>query len=163
MTLIANEVIDALLRRKPSGVVCKLDIEKAYDHLHWDFLMKLMSKMSFGSKWTNWINWCIFLATFFVMVNGSPFGFFRSSRGLRQGDPLSPYLFVLGMEALSYLIAKAVEGGFISDCRFGGSGREEMVISHLLYADNIILFCEPKKDHIAYLSCLLMWLKLSWD
>ena len=72
-----------------------------------------MTKMGFGSKWTSWISWCIFLATFSVMVNGSPSGFFRSSRGLRPGDPLSPYLFVIEMKALSCLIAKAVKGGFL--------------------------------------------------
>ena len=75
--LIANEVVDALLQRKLSGVVCKLDIEKAYDHLDWDFLMKVMSKMGFGSKWTNWISRFISSTTFSVMVNDSPFGFFR--------------------------------------------------------------------------------------
>ena len=75
---------------------------------------------------------------------------------MRQGDPLSPYLFVLRMEALSCLIAKAMEGAFISSYRFEGSGREEMVISHLLHADDTILFCEPKQDRMAYLSWL-MW------
>ena len=81
--LFANEVVDVMLRRKESGVLCKLDIEKAYDHLDWDFLLKVMNKMGFGSSWTCWISWCISSATFSVMVNGSPSGFFRSSRGLR--------------------------------------------------------------------------------
>ena len=75
------------------------------------------------------------------MVNGSPFGFFRSSRGLRQGDPLSPYLFVIEMEALSCLIAKAVEGGFLFGCRIGGREGDGLTVSHLLYADDTILFC----------------------
>ena len=77
--LITNEVVDALLRRKESGVLCKLDIEKAYGHLDWDFLLKVMTKMGFGSKWTSWISWCISSTTFLVMVNGSPSSFFRSS------------------------------------------------------------------------------------
>ena len=76
-----------------------------------------MTKMGFGTKWTSWINLCIPSATFSVMVNGSPSSFFHSSRGLRKGDPLSPYLFVLGMEALSYLIPKAIEGGFLFGCK----------------------------------------------
>ena len=84
------------------------------------FLLKVMTKMGFGSKWTSSISWCIFSATFSVMVNGTPSGFFRGSRCLRQGDPLSPYLFVIGMKALSCLIVKAVEGGFLSGFRFGG-------------------------------------------
>ena len=81
--LIANKVVDAMLWRKESGVLCKLDIEKVYDPLDWDFLLKVMTKMSFGSKWTCWISWCISLATFSVMLNGSPSGFFWSSRGMR--------------------------------------------------------------------------------
>ena len=91
------------------------------------------------------------------MVNGSPFGFFRSYRSLRLGKPLSPYLFVIGMEALSCLIAEAVEGGFLSGCRIGGREGDGMIVSHLLYADDAILFCEPKQDQMAYPSWLLMW------
>ena len=60
-----------------------------------------------------WVKWCMSIANFFVLLNGSPTGFFRSSRGLRQGDPLSAYLFVMGMEALSLMIDKATEGGYI--------------------------------------------------
>ena len=105
-----------------------------------------MTKMGFGSKWTSWISWCISSATFSVMVNGFPYGFFRSSRGLRQGDPLSSHLFVIGMEALSCLIAKEVEGSFLSGFSVGGRGRDGLITSHLLYADDTILFCEPKQD-----------------
>ena len=113
--------------------------------------------MGFGNKWISWIKWCISSVSFSVMVNASPSSFFQSSRGLRQGDPLSPYLFVIGMEALSCLIDKVVEGGFLSKYRFGGRGREGLIISHLLYANDTILFCEPKQDQMAYLSWLLMW------
>ena len=74
----------------------------------------MLKKMGFGDKWVGWIEWCISTTTFSVLVNGSPTGFFRSSRGLRQGDPLLPYLFVLGMEALSLMIDKAAEGEGIS-------------------------------------------------
>ena len=82
-SLIANEVVDVLVRRKKSGVLCKLDIEKECDNLDWDFLLKVMSKMGFGTKWTSWISGCISSATFFVMVNVSSSSFFRSSKCLR--------------------------------------------------------------------------------
>ncbi|RVW49018.1 Transposon TX1 uncharacterized 149 kDa protein [Vitis vinifera] len=121
-TLIANEAIDSMLKGDEAGVLCKLDLEKAYDHINWDFLVLVMQKMGFGEKWAGWIRWCISTASFSVLINGSPAGFFQSTRGLRQGDPISPYLFVLGMEALSCLINKAVRGGFLSGCRLRGRG-----------------------------------------
>ena len=78
--------------------------------------------MGFGEKWADWIRWCISTASFSVLINGSPTGFFRSTRGLRQGDPLSPYLFVLGIEALSGLINKALREGFLTGYKIRGMG-----------------------------------------
>ncbi|RVW51699.1 Protein S-acyltransferase 10 [Vitis vinifera] len=105
VVLVANEVLDSVLKSKEGAVMCKLDIEKA------------------------WMKWCISIVSFSVLVNGSSSGFFQSSRGLRQGDSLSPYLFVLVMEAFSSLLRSAVEGGFVSAC----------------------------KDQMLYLSWILMW------
>ena len=155
--LIANEVVDSILRRKKKGILCKLDIEKAYDHIRWDFLLQMLERIGFGSKWISWINRCISTASFFILFNGSPTGFFRSSRGLRQGDPLSPYLFVIGMEALSCLLKRVVEGNFIFGCRFWGRDGGDIVISHLLYADDTILFCKANSEQLMYLRWTLMW------
>ncbi|KAJ9708505.1 hypothetical protein PVL29_000510 [Vitis rotundifolia] len=119
--------------------------------------MKVMQKMGFGPKWLNWMWNCISTAKFSILVNGVPAGFFSSSKGLRQGDPLSPYLFILGMEVLSILIRRAVEGGFISGCNVW-RGRERAVhISHLLFADDTIVFCEAKKEQLMHLSWILFW------
>ena len=155
--LIANEAVDSILRGKEKGILCKLDIEKAYDHIRWDFLMQMLERMGFGSKWIRWNNGCISTASFSVLINGSPSGFFQSSRGLRQGDPLSPYLFVIGMEALSCLLKRDVEGNFISGCRFGGRDGGEIVVSHLLYFDDTIIFCEANPEQLMYLKWTLMW------
>ena len=120
--------------------------------------------MGFGRKWLIWIRWCISTTTFSILVNGTPSGFFRNSKGLRQGggggDPLSLYLFVIGMEALSYLIDKVVEGGFLSGCTICGKNGEGMVISPLLYVDDTILFCGANQEQMMYLSWLLMWFKV---
>ena len=70
--------------------------------------------MGFGGKWLKWIKWCVTTAAFSVIVNGSPTGFFKSSKGLRQGDPLSTYIFIMGMEALSILIMGGGGGGGLS-------------------------------------------------
>ena len=149
--------MDFILRRKENGLLCKLDIEKAYDHIRWDSLQQILERMGFDSKWISWINWCISTAPFSVLFNGSSTGFFRSSRGLRQGDPLSPYLFVIGMEALSGMLKRVVEGNFIFGYRFRGRDGGELVISHLLYADDTVLFCKANFEQLMYLGWTLMW------
>ena len=102
--LVANEAIDSRKRSAGAGLVCKLDIEKAYDHINWRFLLSILEKIGFGPKWRNWIFFCISTVRMTVLVNDTPTEFFSTFRGLRQGDPLSPYLFVLIMEAFSSLI-----------------------------------------------------------
>ena len=82
-SLIANEIIDSMVKEKETGILCKLDIEKVYDQISWNFLFTVLQQMGFGIKWISWIKWCITTASFSVLVNGSPVGFFRSSRGLR--------------------------------------------------------------------------------
>ncbi|KAJ9680330.1 hypothetical protein PVL29_019599 [Vitis rotundifolia] len=156
-SLIANEVIDYWHKRKEKGLICKLDIEKAYDSINWNFLMKVLKKMGFGSRWMEWIWWCISIAKFFVLVNGVSASFFLNTKGLHQGDPLSPYLFVMGMEVLSALIRRAAVGGFILGCRLRGSGRMEMDVSHLLFSDDTIIFCEAKIEYLSSLSWILAW------
>ncbi|RVX12950.1 LINE-1 reverse transcriptase-like [Vitis vinifera] len=84
-----------------------------------------------------------------------------ANEGLRQGDPFSLYLFVLGMEVLSNLIRRAVDGGFLSGCRIQGRGEEEMIVSHLLFADDTIIFCEARKEQLSALSWILAWFEAS--
>ena len=103
---IANECLDSRLKFHTPGVVCKLDIEKTYDHVNWDALFYLLERMGFGVQWRKWIKACVSTVRFSVLVNGSPAGFFGSSRGLRQGDSLSPLLFLLIMEVLSRILKK---------------------------------------------------------
>ena len=140
--LIANEAMDSRLKSNQGGVLCKLDMEKAYDHVSWKFLLVVVKKMGFGERRIKWIEWCISTVRFSVLINGSPSGFFQSSRGLRQGDPISPYLFVITMEVFSCLLRRAISGGFLSGWRVRGRGGEGILISHLLFADDILVFCE---------------------
>ena len=80
-SLIVNKVIDSMQKRKERGILCKLDIEKAYDQINWKFILKVLKKMGFGNKWVNWIEWCISTATFSVLVNGSPLAFLGAREG----------------------------------------------------------------------------------
>jgi hypothetical protein len=95
-------------------VLCKLDMEKAYDHIDWNFLLYLLRRCGFRERWCSWIKHCISSVRFSVLINGVPSGFCGSSRGVRQGDPLSPFLFVLVMEAFSKMLGAFISRGLIS-------------------------------------------------
>ena len=88
---------------------------------------------------------CLSTVRFSVLINGGPEGFFGSSRGIRQGNPLSPLLFVIVMEALNRMMSRAVEGGFISRFQVG-SMQNLLHITHLLYADNALIFSDAHPD-----------------
>ena len=118
--LIASECIDSRLKTQISRVLCKLDVEKAYDHVNWSFLMYLLQRCGFLDMWRKWIICCISIVKFSILINGSLLDFFGSTRGIRQGDPLSPLLFDVFMEALSHLLdVVATAGQFLgSFCKF---------------------------------------------
>lgn len=101
--LIANECIEDYRRRKHRGVVIKLDLEKAHDKTDWKLLDYIMARTAFGAKWRSWMFGCLSLAHLSIIINGSPKGFSRGSRGLRQGDPQFPF-FLMAVDSLSQFI-----------------------------------------------------------
>jgi len=118
-------------------VALKLDISKAYDRMDWEYLCEVMVKMGFNDKWIQWISMCIELVDYSVIVNNEPVGPIILGRGLRQGDPLSPYLFIMCAEGLSSLIRDAEDRGTISGTRIC---RGAPAISHLLFVDDFFFY-----------------------
>ncbi|XP_050243704.1 uncharacterized protein LOC126692222 [Quercus robur] len=137
------------------GVLCNLDIEKAYDHVNWEFLMFLLQQCGFSEKWRRWIRCCISTIKFSILTNGCPSDFFGSSRGLRQGDHLSPFLFDIVMEALSRMLGAATATGQFSGFTFGNEAGSLMSMSHLLFADDTLVFCDADSTPITALRGIL--------
>ena len=102
--IVANEAFH-YIRGKKNGdqrlMALKLDLNKAFDRVEWDFLIATLKKMGFGEKWCNWIFSCISSYELEFLINGESIGTVRPSRGIRQGDPLSPYVFIIVTDVLS--------------------------------------------------------------
>jgi hypothetical protein len=118
-SILAHELIHSIKSKKGRGglMAVKIDMEKAFDRMEWDFLLSILTKLGFDSVWINWIRICVSSTVFSILINGSPFGFFTPSRGLRQGDPLSPFLFILGTEALSRMFHQQESLGILKGIR----------------------------------------------
>jgi hypothetical protein len=154
--LVANECLDSRLRSGEPGVLCKLDMEKAYDHVDWNFLLYLLRRCGFGERWCSWIKHCISSVRFSVLINDVPSDFFGSSCGVRQGDPRSPFLFVLVMEAFTRMLGAFISRGLISGFTVGSSELNQVNVSHLLFADDTLVFCGANESQIRYVGALLV-------
>ena len=157
--LIANECLDSSLKVGMPRLICKLDVEKAFDHVNWSSLLQMLERSGFSAKWRQWIFFCLSTIRFSILINDSPCGFFGSSRGLRQVDPLSPLLFVLVMEALGRMLDKAVHEGRLSGFSVGNLEGRSLAVSHLLFVDGTLIFCDAVLDQILILRMILIWFK----
>ena len=99
--LVANEVVEEGRKHNKTGMIFKIDFEKAYDHVEWSFVDDVLVRKGFGAKWRRWINGCLHSTNFSIMMNGKPRGKFKASRGVRQGEPLSPFIFTLVIDVLN--------------------------------------------------------------
>ncbi|KAJ0550121.1 putative RNA-directed DNA polymerase [Helianthus annuus] len=150
--LILNELVSWAKRSKKTFFIFKADIEKAYDTISWKFLISVLTFMGFPAKWRNWVMGIFFSGRASVLVNGSPTGEFQYRRGLRQGDPLSPFLFVLAMEALHVMMTKAVNDGLFSGVQLPNNGP---YFSHMFFADDAIFMGQWDEGNLKNLRRIL--------
>ncbi|XP_062017671.1 uncharacterized protein LOC133734024 [Rosa rugosa] len=145
-SLIAFEIGQFLKRRRSGNkgfCALKLDMSKAYDRVEWRFLELVMLKMGFCSLWVQWIMSCVKTVTYSFLLNGVPRGRLLPERGLRQGDSISPYLFLFCAEALSRLLSLEEEQGRLRGVKICTATPS---ISHLFFADDSFIFCQAELE-----------------
>lgn len=135
--MLAHELVRNYHRdHGPPRCAAKIDLRKAYDMVRWEAITHLLEKLNFPTQFIMWVKECISTSKFSINLNGSPRGYIHASRGLRQGCPLSPYLFVMVMEILHELLKKKVQDGHYKlhyRCK-------DPIITHLGFADDLIAF-----------------------
>jgi hypothetical protein len=156
--VVMNEIIDYARRAKKECLIFKIDFSKAYDSVEWSFLEYMLKRFGFNDQWCSWIIACVFAGNLSVLVNGVPTEEISISKGLKQGDPLAPFLFLLVAEGLGGLMKRAVELQRFKGFSFGGS---ELVISHLQYADDTLLIGEASSENLWAIKAILRAFELA--
>jgi hypothetical protein len=136
--MLVQHMARFLHQQRQPRILFKLDISKAFDSVSWAFLIEVMRRLGFGTIWCDMIRGLLATSSTQIMLNGVPGDFIVHQRGLRQGDPLSPILFILVMDVLSWLVQKALEDKHLQPL---SSRQLRHRIS--LYADDVVLFLKP--------------------
>ncbi|GKU94470.1 hypothetical protein SLEP1_g7966 [Rubroshorea leprosula] len=155
--VIANEVIDEGKRKRKKSFLFKVDFEKAYDKVSWDFIDYMLMRTGFTVTWRNWIKECLQLSMVSILVNGSPTQQFPVSKGIRQGDPLSPFLFLLVAEGLNGLMQSAIEKNIFRGVRIGNGN---LSVSHLQFANDTLFFGEASEENIQAIKSIMKTFEL---
>jgi hypothetical protein len=131
----AHECIHSIKQKNQKALILKLDLKKAFDCIDWEFLRLILHAVGFGDKFISWILACVTSANFVVLINGEATSFFKSERGLRQGCPLSPYLFILIMEGLSLLLTHSYLAHHISGIKVS----KFIHVFLLMFVDDVLI------------------------
>lgn len=148
--LYTQNLIKALHRAKQPGLFLKLDIAKAFDTVRWDYLMEVLEQFGFGNRWRGWVSAILSSSSTSVLLNGSRGKWFKHYTGLREGDPLSPMLFILAMEPLQRLLDLATRDDLLSPVN---NRAAKMRTS--LYADDAAIFLNPIKEDVTTIATIL--------
>ena len=150
--MLATDLVQGYNRANTTPrAMLKVDLRKAFDTLRWDFIIGTLKALSIPNKFIRWVHQCISSASFTISVNGSSSGVFESTNGIRQGDPISPYIFVLAMEAFSRLLLSRFESGQIGYHPM----TSEVKLTHLMFADDVMVFFDGSPNSLHEISdCL---------
>ncbi|WOL16957.1 hypothetical protein Cni_G25745 [Canna indica] len=149
--MAANELIHLCKRSDTDALLIKLDMTQAFDSIGWNFLLEILRKRGFSSLWVHWIKCLLCSGESAIMINGIPSKWFRHKKGLRQGDPLSPYLFLLVADIFSRMMRKVNSEGLISGIDSGGNKE----LTNLEFADDFIIFTRGIGEDLRNIKLLL--------
>ncbi|GJX96249.1 RNA-directed DNA polymerase, eukaryota, partial [Tanacetum coccineum] len=150
---ILNELLSWCKYKNSKALIFKIDFEKAFDSVRWDYLDVVLNNFGFGSKWRGWIQGCLNSALGSILVNGSPTTEFKFSKGFKQGDPLSPFFFILIMESLHLSFKNVVNTGLYKGIQID----ESLTLSHLFYADDVIFVGTWNQSNLSTIVSVLKW------
>ena len=153
--MVAFETMHSISKKrkgKEGLMTIKLDMSKAYDRVEWAYLESMMRKLGFNEKWISLIMICVTMVSYSVLINGEPRGNIIPSRGLHQGDPISPYLFVLCTKGLLAIIRQKEVVGLIKGVVVS---KQAPLISHLFFADDSIIFCRATMEECKQVALVL--------
>ena len=154
-SIIAHKIFHTLHQKRTGSfglAALNINLEKAFDKVEWSFLLSIFKQFGFSEKWIQMINQCISIPSYSILINGSPEGFFTSSRGIRQGDPISPFLFILFTDVLSRLFLQKETNGSLQGIKIA---RNCPPISHLMFVDDLVVFSHANQDDLQEIqSCL---------
>ncbi|GJX88544.1 RNA-directed DNA polymerase, eukaryota [Tanacetum coccineum] len=153
---IINELLSWCKHKKQQAMMFKVDFAKAYDSIRWDYLDDVLKSFGFGPKWRSWINGSLITGMDSILINGSPTPEFQFQCGLKQGDPLAPYHFILIMESLHLSFSRVVDADIFTGIKVASS----ITISHLFYADDAVFIGKWSDDN---LTIKWVWRFISQD
>ena len=146
--LLAHEIFDTLKKkkgRKKGFGALKIDMCKAYDRVNWNFLKAIMLAMNFSNTWVNWVMECVTTVKYTLLINGIPTQTIHPTRGNKQGDPISPYIFLLCANILSIALTQAKN---IRQIKGISIGRQGVSFTHLFFANDSYFFFQKDKSSL---------------